>query len=99
MHRVRYGDVISEFEAITCGVPQGTKLGPVVFLAIVNSLCRTNQLRVKFVDDLAFGDIIDIKDKIEYPTQEHLDTLKEECIKVLVLPNPLKCEVMYSIPT
>ena len=51
-HRVRYNDVFSDWEDITCGVPQGTKLGPIIFVAIVNNVARNSNIHTKFVDDL-----------------------------------------------
>ena len=33
---VKYADKVSEWTHINAGIPQGTKLGPVVFLAMIN---------------------------------------------------------------
>ena len=59
-HRVRYDDAISDFAEITCGVPQGTVAGPIIFLALINSLCKEIERRAKFVDDLSLGYVISI---------------------------------------
>ena len=67
-------------------------------MTVVNSLCKNNSIRVKFLDDLVFADIIDTKDNIVFPTQNHLNTQENECIEVNVTPNPIKCENMYSMP-
>ena len=34
------------------GIPQGTKLGPVLFAVMVNDLVQSWGARIKFVDDL-----------------------------------------------
>ena len=57
---------MSGWADITCGVPQGTKLGPILFTALVNRLCTDTELRAKFVDDLILLHLfrIDIRDRI-----------------------------------
>jgi hypothetical protein len=47
-------DTNSSFLPITCGVPQGTKLAGIVFLAIKNYILRSFKDRYKFMDDLSF---------------------------------------------
>ena len=98
-HRVRYLDAISGYENTTCGVPQGTVLGPVVFGALVNRLCCTMFPRAKFVDDLSLGYLIQILTTIEFPMQEDINTLTDECQDKNMQFNVAKCEVMYANPT
>ena len=43
----------------TCGVPQGTKVGPVVFLAMVNQVAVDMPHRWKCVDDTTVGESCD----------------------------------------
>ena len=40
------------------GIPQGTKLAPILFAVLVNKLTSTWNLRAKYVDDLTIVQII-----------------------------------------
>ena len=53
---VRLGKTTSQWSAITCGVPQGTKVGPVVFLAMVNDVASAAPFKWKYVDDITVGE-------------------------------------------
>ena len=60
-------------------MPQGTRLGVLVFLAVVDMLCRDDESRVKYVDDLAMAEIINIRNQIIFAMQDKLDSLSHEC--------------------
>ena len=70
---------ITDFAPITCGVPQGTIAGPVVFVALVNSLCQEVRRRAKFLDDLSTANIISTLNEIIYPMQQDLNNLTTQC--------------------
>ena len=55
--RTRIGPNYSCWRSINGGVPQGTKLGPLLFLIMVNDL-KVSEDSVKFVDDTTLWEII-----------------------------------------
>ena len=55
---VRIENVISEWKTPKGGIPQGTKLGAIVFTIMTNSFLRSWNLRIKFVDDTTALEII-----------------------------------------
>ncbi len=66
--------MLSSLTTITCDVPQGTKLGPVIFTVIVNDAAETTPDRWKFVDDLTLAEVINAKTN-SHQLQYHLDAL------------------------
>ena len=56
--RVWINNTTSKFKPINGGIPQGTKLGPILFAILVNSLAKNWHLRIKFVDDLSVFEVI-----------------------------------------
>ena len=55
--RVKYKQNFSDWQTLSCGVPQGTKLGPVIFLACINNAASSTRGSCwKYVDDLTLGE-------------------------------------------
>ena len=55
---VRIGSDASTLQYINGGIPQGTKLGPILFAVMVNELLSAWGPRAKFVDDLTALEIV-----------------------------------------
>ena len=55
---VRIESAISEWKTPKGGIPQGTKLGVILFTIMTNNLMRSWNLRIKFVDDTTSLEII-----------------------------------------
>jgi hypothetical protein len=56
--RVKVGNLYSDWTTLKGGMPQGTWLGPYVFLILINDL-NTIMATFKFVDDVTLTEIID----------------------------------------
>ena len=56
--RVKYKDTYSEWTPLSGCVPQGTILGPIVGLGLINDdvVCDTQTKVSKYVDDLTLGE-------------------------------------------
>ena len=55
---VKIGSTISDWRVANGGIPQGTKLGVLLFTIMTNNLLRSWNLRIKFVDDTTVLEII-----------------------------------------
>ncbi|CAH1246075.1 Hypp7649 [Branchiostoma lanceolatum] len=93
--RVRYQGAVSDWVTLTCGVPQGTKLGPLVFLALVNDALPSNETSsdsFKYVDDISVSESrhVSARPKI----REDIDGLTRWTDTNYMSLNPSKCKVM-----
>ena len=71
---VKHHDTLSEWLRTTCGVPQGTKIGLVVFLAMVNQVATSAPRRWKYVDDITTGESRTTLDNIS-ELQQAMDSI------------------------
>ena len=55
---VRIGNSFSEWKSPNRGIPQGTKLGVILFAVMTNNLLRNWHLRINFVDDTTALEIL-----------------------------------------
>jgi hypothetical protein len=91
--RVRVDGVLSEWKYPKGGIPQGTKLGPLLFLIMVNDLVKNWPGRAKFVDDLVVVETIprnsiSVMDLIAREIQQY-------CMDHKMKLNPKKCKEMF----
>ena len=88
---VKLDGLLSEWATVHAGVPQGTKLGPVLFLVLVNDLaCKSSYW--KYVDDITISEVVPHGSLSTI--QDDLDSItawaEENCISL----NPKKCKEM-----
>ena len=88
---VKLDGLLSEWAPVHAGVPQGTKLGPVLFLVMVNDLaCRSSYW--KCVDDITISKVV--PHGSPSTIQDGLDSItawaEENCLNL----NPKKCKEM-----
>ena len=55
--RVKIGDVMSDWLMMDAGMPQGSYLGPLTFITLIDSL-RASCMTHKFVDDTTLSEIV-----------------------------------------
>ena len=75
---VNYNNTISSYEKVTCGVPQGSILGPLLFILYMNDICNTSKLLsfILFADDTTVF-LSDTDINVLYETMNR--ELKEVC--------------------
>ncbi|XP_035677112.1 phthiocerol synthesis polyketide synthase type I PpsC-like [Branchiostoma floridae] len=92
---VRYQGTLSDSATITCGLPQGTLLGPLIFVAYINSAARQiSAKRWKFVDDL---NLLEIRNPTVTPSslQNDLSDLEKWSGENSMVLHPGKCQVLH----
>ena len=86
----------SSFKSVTCGVPQGSILGPLLFLLFINDipLYTKNVYTDLYADDTTLYDIQSSQDTIELNLQSALQQLNIWCKGNGMLLNSAKTKVM-----
>ena len=84
------------WKPITCGTPQGTLVGPVAFLAMVNGAASQTQNRLKYVDDLTIYQACSVERlQEESKLQQLSDQLCDWADQSKMVINIDKCQVMH----
>ena len=91
---VRYQGSLSDFLPITCGVLQGTKLGPLLFLILINDALFDTPHRMKYVDDCTITNSFNVEFPDHTPTQNSLDALQQWTTNNHTQVNPTKTVTM-----
>ena len=90
--RVKISGVFSDWLPVNGGVPQGTVLGPILFLIMVNDLVVDHDRRWKFVDDTSVSEVIN---KNEMGKMQCLvNDINTWCMKNDMKLNQTKCKDM-----
>jgi len=93
--RVRVHGSFSNWAEVFSGVPQGSVLGPLLFLLFVNDLPSVIRSHIRmFADDTKIW--CTIKEEIDnIGLQQDLDSMDSWCHEWLLKLNPDKCKVMH----
>ena len=93
--RVRVSRATSDWYDLTCGVPQGTKVGPVVFLAMVNNVAKFQPNRWKFVDDITVASRSKPTANNNPALQQAMNEICDTASNDHMLINGAKCSTMH----
>ena len=92
---VKLGGLLSKWPFVHAGVPQGTKLGPILFLVMVNDLAYRSPLRLnhwKYVDDITVAEVV-LRGSSS-TIQSDLDNISKWAQENSMNLNPKKCKDM-----
>ena len=95
MQCVRYGDRQSSYICSSVGAPQGTKLGPVLWLIYSNDLSAEGFNHIKYADDTTFYTSVTSYDNTSAVSPAVISTQRWAADNSMQL-NPEKTEVMNS---
>ena len=94
--KVKVGSHMSSSSIVTSGVPQGSVLGPVLFLIFINDICNLPNFDVNmklFADDVKL--YLTLKDKVgSEKIQKLLDSISQWCNEWQLNLSPSKCVVL-----
>ena len=90
---VRYNSTLSDWSTLNAGVPQGTRLGPIIFLAMINDAQPFDQMHTfKYVDDLTLVECrqFNQQSNIQLAVNNLVEWSEANKMKL----NPAKCKKM-----
>jgi hypothetical protein len=102
--RVCIDNCLSDESYVVSGVPQGSVLGPILFLLFINDIdcvCNSNSTLKLFADDLKVYSIFDVSHDCNFINnhlQETIDKVCEWATKWQFTINVLKCSALYVNP-
>jgi len=91
--RVTIGQDVADWKDVTSGVPQGSILGPLLFLSYTSMTCQTNHIIKMFADDSKLIATIHSATDLEV-LQRDLDALSDWSTAWSMMFNVEKCKVM-----
>lgn len=107
MQSVRVAGVLSDWKRLNGGIPQGTKLGVILFLVMTNDLLIDWRLRTKFVDDTTTLEIIPrnsisvtniVADNIiDFAESNHMKLNPKKCKEMVIDPLEYNTTVLRPI--
>ena len=97
--QVKIGDSFSDWTHTHAGIPRGTKLGPILFLIMVNDLASSSPLNLDhwiFLDDLTTSETVS---RPEHPKmQPNIINLENWSGSNYMKLNTKKCRDVYLLP-
>ena len=92
---VRYNQALSDYKLVKAGLPQGTKIGPIGFQAVINDAAQDKQSNTrcwKYVDDLTLAEnrVHPNPTSLQFDLDNFIEWSKENKLTL----NPSKCQAL-----